>query len=429
MRRWLTLYALSITSIVILAFSIPLAVLIRDLAADRAINAAETEAQTVARFAATIGGGPESLAALEATLGGAEQTSVVLPDGTVVGSALTPGIDLTPATERGQAYRQQTGDGQAVIVPIFRAQEPPWVIVIGLPRAALTENVATAWAILALLAAALIGLAFFVADRMGRAVVRPVVDLVSATQRLGQGDLDASVEPSGPNELVMVGTAFNTLTGRVRSLLDHERETAADLSHRLRTPLTALKLDVEAAGRTTDVSRLERDVDDLERAVGHVISEARRSVREGGGVISDLSEVVTERATYWGNLAEDQDRAWKLDVQDGAFPVVGSNSDLAAMLDALLGNVFQHTPAGTDYRVSLRRAPGGIAELAVADDGPGIGDPTLLERGSSGAESTGLGADIVSRTAQAAGGTAEWSSGDPSGTLVRVSIPMSRLPR
>ena len=142
-------------------------------------------------------------------------------------------------------------------------------------------------------------------------------------------------------------------------------------------------------------------------------------------MISDLAEVVNERATFWGFLAEDQDRAWKLDVQDGAYPVVGSTADLAAMLDALLGNVFQHTPPGTDYRVSLRRAPGGMAELTVADDGPGIEDPALLERGSSGAESTGLGADIVSRTAEAAGGSAAWSSEGSVGTVVRIAIPIS----
>lgn len=429
MRRWLTLYALSITSIVILAFSIPLAILIRDLAADRAINAAEREAQTIARFAATIDGEPASIAELEATLGGSEQTSVVLSDGTVAGAPLVAGVDLEPATDRGQAYRQTLDSGQAVVVPIFRANETPWVIVIQVPSSALTENVITAWLILGALALVLMGLASFVADRLGRAVVRPIHDLVDATQRLGRGELTVSVEPAGPDELVMVGSAFNTLTGRVRSLMDRERETTADLSHRLRTPLTALKLDVEAAGREIDVSRIQRDIDDLERAVGHVIREARRSVGEGAATVTDLAVVVKDRADYWGNLADDQNRAWRLDISPASYLVNCGQADLEAMLDALLGNIFAHTPPRTGYRLTLQKPSDTVAELIVADEGLGISDPSLLERGASGGESTGLGADIVASTARRAGGTAEWVNAAPSGTLVRIQIPLSRSSR
>jgi hypothetical protein len=140
-RRWLTLYALSITSIVILAFLVPLALLIRDLAADRAMSAAEREAQTVARFAATIGADADSVADLAATLDAAPNTSVRLSDGSVIGADLPSGVDVTAAIERGQAYQQSLGDGRAVVVPVLRANADPWVIVIGVSGAALTQNV------------------------------------------------------------------------------------------------------------------------------------------------------------------------------------------------------------------------------------------------------------------------------------------------
>jgi signal transduction histidine kinase len=424
-RRWLTLYALSITSIVVLAFLIPLAILVRDLAVDRAMGAAEREAQTVARFAATIDGGPESIAALDATLQAAANTSVVLSGGSIVGSALPRGVDLTAAQDRGQAYRQPLDDGQAVIVPVLRGTGVPWVIVVGVPGSELTQNVTSAWAILGLLGVVLIGLAFVVADRMGRAVTGPISDLVEATQRLGKGELTVEVEPGGPRELAAVGAAFNTLTGRVRTLMDRERETAADLSHRLRTPLTALKLDIEALSKQVDVTRLQKDVDDLERIVDHVINEARRSVREAGGAVADLVSVVQERSAYWGSLAEDQGRTWEVDVGLTRCLVNGSTSDFGAAVDALLGNVFAHTPPGTSYRVSLQKSGHKMAELIVADDGPGIADRGLLERGSSGGSSTGLGADIVRRTAEAARGTAHWEAGDPSGTVVRLLLPVA----
>ena len=423
MRRWLSLYALSITSIVILAFLVPLAVLIRDLAADRAMGAAEREAQTVARFAATIDGSADSIAALDATLAASPGTSVRLSDGSVVGAELPVGLDITAAVERGQAYQQGLEDGRAVVVPVLRGAADPWVVVIAVSASALNENVGAAWAVLGFLGLGLIGLAFVVADRMGRAVVTPINDLVDATHRLGRGELTVAVEPSGPSELAEVGSAFNTLTGRVSSLMDRERETAADFSHRLRTPLTALKLDIEALGREVDVARLQRDVDSLERVVTHVISEARRPVRDGTGGTADLAAAVATRVAYWGSLAEDQGRQWSLEVEPADYAVAGNQPDLEAMLDALLENVFAHTPAGSGYRIDLGSS-GGLAELVVADDGPGIADSSLLERGESGGASTGLGADIVRRTAEAAGGAAHWESSDDEGTVVRVIMPL-----
>lgn len=424
MRRWLALYALSITSIVILAFLVPLAVLIRDLAADRALSAAEREAQTIARFASTIDGSDESLGELDSALVVTSGTSIVLSDGSLLGARLPDGIDLEAARNNGQAYRQSVDDGQAVVVPVFRGTGLPWVVVVAVSGSELTANVGFAWTVLGGLGVVLIGLALFVAARMGRAVVEPIDALVDATHRLGRGELTVTVEPSGPTELAEVGAAFNSLTGRVSALMDRERETAADLSHRLRTPLTALKLDIEALESKVDVGRLQRDVDELERVVGHVISEARRSVRDGGGVVTDLGPIVSERVRYWGFLADDQERSWTLDVEAGKFQVAGNQADLAAMLDAVLGNVFAHTPPGTSYRVRLARGAKGRAELTVADTGPGIADVSLLDRGASGGGSTGLGVDIVTRTAQAAGGSAEWAAGETGGTVVRVVVPL-----
>ncbi len=78
------------------------------------------------------------------------------------------------------------------------------------------------------------------------------------------------------------------------------------------------------------------------------------------------------------------------------------------MLDALLGNVFAHTPDGTEFRVVVKSLPGGGGRLTVADAGPGPG-----KAGSSG--STGLGLDIVGRTAEASGGRLQLGRSDLGG--------------
>jgi signal transduction histidine kinase len=99
------------------------------------------------------------------------------------------------------------------------------------------------------------------------------------------------------------------------------------------------------------------------------------------------------------------------------------------MLDAILGNIFSHTEPGVGYSITLRRSSGGMAELTVEDLGSGIEDATLLERGASGGESTGLGADIVQATATAAGGSADWLPGPSGGTTVKVILPLSHVSR
>ncbi len=128
-------------------------------------------------------------------------------------------------------------------------------------------------------------------------------------------------------------------------------------------------------------------------------------MREGAGTKVDLREVVRRRAEFWGALADEQGRRWSLEVSGDRHHVAGSVSDLEAAVDALLGNVFAHTPDGTGFEVHLESTAGGKVALVVEDHGPGFAGVPALRRGASGAQSTGLGLDIVRRTAEASGGT------------------------
>jgi signal transduction histidine kinase len=95
--------------------------------------------------------------------------------------------------------------------------------------------------------------------------------------------------------------------------------------------------------------------------------------------------------------------------------------DLRACVDALLGNVFTHTPAGTPFAVTLAHHNGG-ARLQIMDRGPGIDDVDVARRGVSGAGSTGLGLDIARRTAHASGGSFHI---DSSARGVRVMLDLA----
>jgi signal transduction histidine kinase len=106
--------------------------------------------------------------------------------------------------------------------------------------------------------------------------------------------------------------------------------------------------------------------------------------------------------------------------------VAVSEEDLTAALDALLGNVIAHTPQGTGLRARVLLGPvgghGPSWTLIVEDEGPGFTEGVTVERGSSGAGSTGLGLDIVRRMAAAAHGSLALGQAPSGGAQVRVTL-------
>lgn len=226
--------------------------------------------------------------------------------------------------------------------------------------------------------------------------------------------------------MVEVGRRFNELARRIADLLQEERETAADLSHRLRTPMTALKLDVESLDPGAEQDRLAEDVDALERSVDHIIGEARRAGRQGGARTTDVALAVAARGAFWDALAEDQGRATSfVRSREGPFIARIPSGELDAALDAVLGNVFAHTAEASPYRVSVDGRPGRVA-IIIDDAGPGLPGDVVLERGASTAGSTGLGLDIARRTVEAAGGALRAETGPLGGARIVLEVPSAR---
>lgn len=408
---------------VVVAFLVPLAFLVRDLARDRALSTAERNAQIVAQNLSLVQ--PGDVARIEAVLASIaarseERMSVVLGDNSVLGDEFEVG-ELELRARLGESVTTGVAGGAAVVVPVVQAEGTPLVVRAFVPRELLTENVWPIVLLLGVLGVVLILIAVGVADRLGRSLVEPVQDLSDAAARVSQGDLDVRIEPAGPPEVVEVGSAFNRLMERIGSLLSSERESVADLAHRLRTPLTALRLDIEALEDRRAAAGLEEDADQLERTVDFVIEQARRPVREGVGGTTDLGVIAQERVTFWGPLAEDQGRRWEISVDPGPHLVEANATDLAAAIDALIGNVFDHTPDGVGFAVIVTTGQAG-PRLVVVDEGPGFPHPAVVERGTSTRQSTGLGLDIARRTAEAAGGALTLPN-DPGGAQVALEFP------
>lgn len=352
-----------------------------------------------------------------------EGSLIILPDG----QSLGPGepddaliAEVRAARSALSAYRDDEGFG--IAIPVVTGGGTT-VVYSSVRKSSLNRGVTRAWALLSLLGVGLVGAALFVSDRLGRGVVGPSQRIARAAERLGKGQLETRVAEEGPEELVAIAVAFNQLAGRIRGLLAEEREEVADLSHRLRTPLAALRLQVEQMSPSGERDSLIESVDRLRHAVDELISEARRTPEERSPDC-DVIAVVKARLDFWRVLSDEQERSLHVDIVDARAPVGVAESEVAAAFDALVGNVFSHTDPGVGFGVIVRVLDG-TAEVEVADGGSGFRDGfDPLERGSSGAGSSGLGLDIVRRLARDALGTIRIGSSHSGGARVVLQLPL-----
>ena len=419
MRRRLILMAAATTSMVVIAFVIPLGLAVQTIATNEALNEADTEARSLAPVVATVHD-PQVLADVvrSASATSIGPLTVFMPDGRVLGASAQAGPDVTLAG-KGRSFTTSTGDGLKVLVPVVIPQTGVAVIQVMVPNSRLRRGVLTAWLILGAAGIGLVVLAAIVADRIARDVVRPTRALALAASEVAAGELDTRVTPDGPPEVVEVGRAFNLLVARINELLNAEREAAADLSHRLRTPLTALRLDVEQLGSRSTAQRLNADVNAVELAVTAVINRLREQSNEGVGTGTDLVATARERIKFWNQLAADQGRRFDVVIRAEGATVELPHDEVAAVVDVLLGNVFAHTPSKTSFKLAIERVDREVVRLVVEDEGPGF-PPAMIERGAGSGGSTGLGLDIVRRAAELTGGGVSIST--PSGRGARVEV-------
>ncbi|MHA6800877.1 sensor histidine kinase [Bounagaea algeriensis] len=425
MRRRIALLVVATTVLVVVAFLIPLAVLARTVAFDRAVNDATVQAQALTSVVSTADPHVLELSIQQANADGRFPVTVFRGDGAQIGADAerTPAVRLA---ERGRSLTVDTRNGVEVVVSVGDAAGGQAVIRTAVSEQELMRGVHRAWLLLAVLGVALSALSVLVADRMARGLVRPTRELAGVSHQLAAGQLDARARVQAPQEMRDVGTALNHLAGRIRELLAEERERAADLSHRLRTPLMSLRLDAEALSDPAESQRITDHVDALQRAVTRIIEEAgRRSDTSTGEVAEhcDAAAVVSERVAFWSVLAEDTDREVRTDLAEGPLRVAVSEADLAACVDALLDNVFGHTEDGTGLSVTLSAGDGAVL-LVVDDEGAGFpaSDTGPLRRGASGSGSSGLGLDIVRRAAADSGGGVRLEQAPGGGGRVVVEL-------
>jgi len=440
-RTTLALVSAAVTSMVAIAFLIPLAVIVRDVARDRAFTSAQlTGAAIEPVLSITTDRATLDRAIVSTPAGAAGQLAVYLTAAPAAASGKTAGgepasqagmfvggpqrasaADLRMATTAAKSFIAPVPGGYAVLQPVALGGGRLAVTEVYVPAAEVSRGVAASWAVMTGVALALVAVSVIVADRLATRVTRPARELADAAALLGDGDLSARSTAHGPAELAAAGHAFNAMAERLSGLITAERVMSADLPHRLRTPLTALRMNAAALGPGRAADDTRTAIERLEQQVDLIIRAARRpGPDEPAGC--DAASVLADRFEFWSALAEDQRRPCHLTGADLPVPVPVPRSDLVAAADALIGNIFKHTAEGTGFAVTLHRGEDMVLVL-VADAGQGIADTgAAVRRGSSGAGSTGLGLDIARRVAESTGGGLKIDTSALGGAQVQLRL-------
>ena len=437
MRRRLGLLVAASTALVVIAFVVPMSLVIRGIERDDEINGVVNSATSLAAFIDNRTEVPdieEAIVRFETENPGIAVT-VYGRDGVVVGASAPADPEVESAFAGSQQVERRDG-GVVVLLPnngpfeldrpsdyVIRLEASRDVIDLGVRRITLVLVGST---IVAALVGGVVGLV------AARSISDPTRRITATARQLQAGDLSARATPEGPPELRELAETLNHLAGRIDDLLVRERESVADIAHRLRTPLTALHLEIETLPESPAADALLERAQRLEDTLSEIIADMRR---RGPGSLarSDLVAIAQDRLGDWAEVAEDGGRPMAVTIEPtGPRPVAAGVDDLEAALDAILNNALMHTPPGTAVAVTLvDGADAGRVRFVVEDAGPGFPDEPdedVTTRGHSGQGSSGLGLDIVRRTVEGAGGDLELTrSPTLGGALVRLTFPWATV--
>lgn len=304
-----------------------------------------------------------------------------------------------------------------VAVPVVHNRAPIGVVRATVPLDSVQAEVRQAWAGLAAIGALAILVGLSATWFLATSVARPVRRLEETAIRLGEGDLAARAEEAGPEEVATLAGSFNRMADALASNVAAQRDFLANASHQLRTPLTGLRLRLEAirqeggpaaeqaAKAETELNRLASLVEDL-----LTLARAASAEAEVTGSPVDLGLAVRQAVERWSGPAAEQRK--KVAVDPGAGTAWTDPGDMAHLLDNLIENAIRYTPQGTEIRVRSGSADG-RSFVEVSDDGPGIATEDAeriferFYRGSAGRRAgpgTGLGLAIAAELARRWGG-------------------------
>ncbi len=341
-----------------------------------------------------------------------------------LGGALT--ADVRPSTTVGEDLRY-------VAAPIVQQYDVVAAVRLSMPESNVTSKVrATAgWLVVFVISVAIA--AALIAWLLARSIARPLDDLAAVASELPEDLSLRAREDAGPREVRSVARALNSTAERLGGILQRTSRVAADASHHLRTPLTGVRLRLEAIEDLSldDTVRAEaaaatREVDRLNHRIDQVLALAQSDAGDVAVIKEGITALARERVDAAAVAFRERSVELEATIEPSLVAMLPVGL-LARTIDELLGNALAY--ARTHVVLELTRTGAAIV-LRVDDDGPGVPvaeQAMVFERFRRGAGAvpggSGLGLALVRESVESAGGTARATTSPLGGLQVEVTIP------
>lgn len=356
--------------------------------------------------------------------GGPKHITVRLPDGT----------ELTAGNEPQPSFKGSYATDSGVIVLLSAPREDVFW------EAARAVGLVFAVGVVAVVAGA--AMALWQANRLAA----PLVYLAASAEQIGAGQTRPRMRRSGVEEIDLVAEELVRSADRMAARLSAERQFAADASHQLRTPLTALTMRLEeiASLSTQEEVRAEAEasLEQVERLVGVVddlLGRTRRTLGAGTQLVA-LDDVFAQQRAEWEPAFTTAGRS--LVIAPTEATVFATPGGLAQVLATLIENSLHHGD-GTTSVIARESGANHATVIEVRDEGEGVPDDlaaTIFERSVTSGKGTGLGLSLARDLVIADGGRLELSQrvpavfsvflqGVPTMVDLDTVVPHGRRPR
>ncbi len=436
----------------IVAFGVPLAVSLRTRVNEEVLTQARSQADLIAATAGDLlsaASRPELRSLVKtasASLRGrvliVDARGIVLVDSAVPGEVGTnyrsrPELGQALAGRADQVQRDSHTLGQAILataVPIIHNGAVAGAVRVTQSVGAVSSAVSRVELALGAVGLTVLAIGLVFGSVLAAQIGRPLRRLEAVAHRVAQGDLSARATIEGSSEQRSLSRSFNEMTSRMALLLGAQRRFVADASHQLRTPLTGLRLRLEAARELAHDAAVEAELDEglsevdrLSATVAELLALSQAGERQLAGTSIDLGELVAAARTRWRAEAGQRGIGLECDSRPRAGTVFAARADADRALDALIENALRYSPRGSS--VSLAALDG---RLVVSDRGAGIEADereAVFERfhrgsaGRSGASGHGLGLPIARELARAWGGEVQLEPRPGGGTVATLTLP------
>jgi signal transduction histidine kinase len=389
MKRRLVLAIAGVAAAAVAMFALPLAVVLERSYRDEALLTLQRDTIAATR-GIDLSGGPDQIEVprFNGTIG------IYNRRGSLIAGAGPRAADRpTRRAIQGHEPTGSTPHGQLVVaVPLLHGETITGAVRAQRTQASVAARAHSAWLALAGLGAGVLALAIIAALGLGRRLARPLEALAAAARRVGEGDFATRATSTRITEIDDVATALNSSSQRVGELVERERAFTADATHQLRTPLAALRIELESEALNpsdppTALAAALVQVDRLQSTIETLLAVARHA--PAGRQTVDLDDAIHDLEARWHGPLATAGRPLRTAVEPAPALAAMSPAVLTEIIDVLIDNARLHGSGAISVTV---RDPADAFVVEVHDQGPGFGPnpDEAFQRGTGHGHGIGL---------------------------------------